>query len=79
DGELYDAILRGVDGTAMPAWGDMLTVNDIWDVTNFIRTIPNGGLLTDDLDPTMMVSPPDILPIDATPVVDPVAPDQENP
>ncbi|MGA7731144.1 MAG: cbb3-type cytochrome c oxidase subunit II, partial [Chloroflexia bacterium] len=42
DGELYDAILRGVDGTAMPAWGDMLTVNDIWDVTNFIRTIPNG-------------------------------------
>ena len=45
DGEMYDAILFGVDGTAMPAWGDMLTVNDIWDVTNFIRTIPNGGLL----------------------------------
>jgi len=71
DGELYDAILRGVDGTAMPPWGDLLTVNDIWDVTNFIRTIPNGGLITDDLSADMMVSPPDILPIDITPVPTP--------
>jgi mono/diheme cytochrome c family protein len=69
DGEMYDAILFGVDGTAMPAWGDVLTVNDIWDVVNFIRTIPNGGLLRDDLDPSMMVSPPDVKPIDVTPIV----------
>jgi cytochrome c oxidase cbb3-type subunit 2 len=68
DGELYDAILFGVDGTAMPAWGDILTVNDIWDVTNFIRTIPNGGLLRDDLDASMQVSPPDVKPIEATPI-----------
>jgi cytochrome c oxidase cbb3-type subunit 2 len=68
DGEMYDAILFGVDGTAMPAWGDMLTVNDIWDVTNFIRTIPNGGLLRDDLDQSMMVSPADVKPIDSTPL-----------
>jgi len=67
DGELYDAILFGVDGTAMPAFGDMLTVNDIWDVTNFIRTIPNGGLRQDP-DPSMMVSPPDVKPIEATPL-----------
>jgi cytochrome c len=67
DGELYDAILFGVDGTAMPSWGDMLTVNDIWDVTNFIRTIPNGGLLRDP-EPSMMISPPDIKPVDATPL-----------
>lgn len=72
DGELYDAILFGVDGTAMPAWGDQLTVNDIWDVTNFIRTIPNGGLLTDQLDASMMVSPGDIVPVQATPL--PVGP-----
>ena len=67
DGELYDAILFGVDGTAMPAWGDMLTVNDIWDVTNFLRTIPRGGL---ERDPTadMMVSPGDVKPIELTPV-----------
>lgn len=71
DGELYDAILFGVDGTAMPAWGDMLTVNDIWDTVNFIRTIPNGGLLKDELDPSMMVSPPDVRPIDATPIAAP--------
>jgi cytochrome c oxidase cbb3-type subunit 2 len=67
DGELYDAILFGVDGTAMPAWGDLLTVNDIWDVTNFIRTIPNGGLKTDNLTASMMVSPGDIKPIEVTP------------
>ena len=67
DGEMYDAILFGVDGTAMPAFGDMLTVNDIWDLTNFLRTIPNGGL---ENDPTtsMMVSPADVKPIEATPL-----------
>ncbi len=67
DGEMYDAILFGVDGTAMPPWGDMLTVNDIWDVTNFLRTIPNGGL---HRNPTadMMVSPGDYKPIELTPV-----------
>ena len=68
DGEMYDAILFGVDGTAMPSWGDLLTVNDIWDTVNFLRTIPNGGLKQDDLDPSMMISPPDVRPIDATPV-----------
>jgi cbb3-type cytochrome oxidase cytochrome c subunit len=73
DGELYDAILFGVDGTAMPAWGDILTVNDIWDATNFIRTIPNGGLQTDNLSASMMVSPSDIKPIEVTPVASPGA------
>ncbi|HKP53353.1 MAG TPA: cbb3-type cytochrome c oxidase subunit II [Chloroflexia bacterium] len=68
DGELYDAILFGVDGTAMPSWGDILTVNDIWDTVNFIRTIPNGGLTRDDLDPSMMISPPDVRPIDVAPL-----------
>lgn len=68
DGEMYDAILFGVDGTAMPPWGDLLTVNDIWDTVNFLRTIPNGGLREDNLDPSMMISPPDVRPVDATPV-----------
>ncbi len=49
DGQMYHAILLGQEGTAMPAWGDILTVNDIWDLTNFLRTIPGGGL---DSDPT---------------------------
>jgi mono/diheme cytochrome c family protein len=73
DGELYDAILFGIDGTAMPPWGDILTVNDIWDVTNFIRTIPNGGVLR---DPTsdMMVSPADVKPIEVTPLALPGEP-----
>lgn len=68
DGEMYMAILHGVDGTAMPAFGDLLTVNDIWDLTNFIRTIPNGGLVREDLDASMMISPPDVKPIDSTPL-----------
>lgn len=74
DGEMYDAILFGVDGTAMPAWGDVLTVNDIWDLTNFIRTIPNQGLQRDDLDASLMVSPGDIKPIEATPLALPQQP-----
>ena len=64
---MYDAILFGVDGTAMPAFGDILTVNDIWDLTNFVRTIPNGGLLRDP-DPSMMISPADVKPIEVTPL-----------
>ena len=74
DGEMYEAILFGMDGTAMPAFGDLLTVNDIWDVTNFIRTIPNGGLLRDDLDASMMITPPEVRPIDATPITLPSDP-----
>ncbi|HMA38162.1 MAG TPA: cbb3-type cytochrome c oxidase subunit II [Chloroflexia bacterium] len=78
DGELYDAILFGVDGTAMPAWGDMLTVNDIWDVTNFLRTIPNGGL---QREPTadMMVSAPDYKPIELTPLTTMLTPPPASP
>ncbi len=74
DGEMYDAILFGVDGSAMPAWGDLLTVNDIWDTVNFVRTIPKGGLTRDDLDPSMQISPPDVRPIDATPIALPDIP-----
>jgi hypothetical protein len=41
----------------MPAWGDYLTVQDIWDVINFLRTIPNGGLAVpdDQLNSNMVV------------------------
>jgi len=70
DGEMYDAILFGVDGTAMPAFGDILTVNDIWDLTNFVRTIPNGGLQRDPVA-SMMISPADVKPIEATPLTVP--------
>jgi mono/diheme cytochrome c family protein len=59
----------------MPAFGDILTVNDIWDVTNFIRTIPNGGLQKDP-EASMMVSPADVKPIEATPL--PLAPAPGN-
>ncbi|HUS14229.1 MAG TPA: cbb3-type cytochrome c oxidase subunit II [Chloroflexia bacterium] len=78
DGEMYDAILFGVDGTAMPAWGDQITVNDIWDVTNFLRTIPNGGI---NREPTadMMVSPPDYKPIELTPVTALLTPQPQQP
>lgn len=78
DGEMYDAILYGVDGSAMPAWGDMLTVNDIWDVTNFLRTVPKGGI---NREPTadMMVSAPDYKPIQLTPLRDMLTPQPAAP
>ena len=48
EGQYYHFLLFGLPGSAMPAWGDYLTVQDIWDVINFLRTIPNGGLKVSD-------------------------------
>jgi cbb3-type cytochrome c oxidase subunit II len=58
EGQLYHFLLFGLPGSAMPAFGDFLTVNDIWDVINFIRTIPNGGLEVPEtqLLPQLMVT-----------------------
>jgi mono/diheme cytochrome c family protein len=57
EGQYYHFLLFGLPGTAMPAWGDYLSVQDIWDVINFLRTIPNGGLTVpdDQLNPNMVV------------------------
>jgi cytochrome c oxidase cbb3-type subunit II len=43
-GDFYYRILRGWPGTAMENFGDRLSVNDIWRVVLFIKTIPNGTL-----------------------------------
>jgi mono/diheme cytochrome c family protein len=60
EGQLYHFLLFGLPGSAMPAWGDFLTVNDIWDLINFLRTIPNGGLKTpaDQLNSSLQVTGP---------------------
>ncbi len=46
-GDFYYRILRGWAGTAMENFGDRLSVNDIWRVVLFIKTIPNGTLRED--------------------------------
>jgi cytochrome c oxidase cbb3-type subunit 2/cytochrome c oxidase cbb3-type subunit I/II len=43
DGERYYRILVGGKGTAMENFGTRLSVEDIWRVILFLRTIPNGG------------------------------------
>ena len=43
-GDFYYRILRGWPGTAMENFGDRLSVNDIWRVVLFIKTIPNNTL-----------------------------------
>jgi cbb3-type cytochrome oxidase cytochrome c subunit/mono/diheme cytochrome c family protein len=43
-GDFYYRILRGWSGTAMENFGDRLSVNDIWRVVLFLKTIPNGTL-----------------------------------
>jgi mono/diheme cytochrome c family protein len=50
-GDFYYRILRGWPGTAMENFGDRLSVNDIWRVVLFIKTIPNGTL-TPNRDPS---------------------------
>jgi cbb3-type cytochrome c oxidase subunit II len=43
-GDYYYRILRGIPGSAMENFGTRLRVDDIWKVTLFLKTIPNGGL-----------------------------------
>ena len=43
-GDFYYRILHGWPGTAMENFGDRLSVNDIWRVVLFVKTIPNGTL-----------------------------------
>jgi cytochrome c oxidase cbb3-type subunit 2 len=43
-GDFYYRILRGWPGTAMENFGDRLSVNDIWRVVMFVKTIPNHTL-----------------------------------
>jgi mono/diheme cytochrome c family protein len=43
-GDFYYRILRGWTGTAMENFGDRLSVNDIWRVVLFLKTIPNDTL-----------------------------------
>ncbi len=43
-GDFYYRILRGWSGTGMENFGDRLSVNDIWRVVLFVKTIPNGTL-----------------------------------
>jgi len=43
-GDFYYRILRGWPGTAMENFGDRLSVDDIWRVVMFVKTIPNHTL-----------------------------------
>src|SRR5207244_1079998 len=46
-GDFYYRILRGWPGTAMENFGDRLSVDDIWRVVLFLKTIPNHTLQKD--------------------------------
>ncbi|HLZ73027.1 MAG TPA: CopD family protein [Dehalococcoidia bacterium] len=39
DGQLFDWISNGIQRTAMPAWKDKLTVQQRWDLLNYLRTL----------------------------------------
>jgi cytochrome c oxidase cbb3-type subunit 2 len=43
-GDFYFRILRGWTGTGMENFGERLSVDDIWRVVLFVKTIPNGTL-----------------------------------
>jgi cytochrome c oxidase cbb3-type subunit 2 len=48
-GDFYYRILRGWPGTGMENFGERLSVDDIWRVVLFVKTIPNGTLKKDVL------------------------------
>src|SRR5213079_1172568 len=43
-GDFYYRILRGWPGTGMENFGERLSVDDIWRVVLFVKTIPNHTL-----------------------------------
>ena len=54
-GAYYWRILRGIPGTAMENFGTRLSVDDIWKVVLFLKTIPNGGLTAEVPTPDMYI------------------------
>lgn len=54
-GAYYWRILRGVPGTAMENFGTRLSVDEIWKVVLFLKTIPNGSLTADVPTPDMYI------------------------
>ena len=54
-GAYYWRILRGVPGSAMENFGTRLSVDDIWKVVLFLKTIPNGGLTAEVPTPDMYI------------------------
>jgi cbb3-type cytochrome oxidase cytochrome c subunit len=55
-GDFYYRILRGWPGTGMENFGDRLSVDDIWRVVLFVKTIPNHTL-----DPNVVPEPKDYI------------------
>lgn len=54
-GAYYWRILRGIPGTAMENFGTRLSVDDIWKVVLFLKTIANGGLTAEVPTPDMYI------------------------
>lgn len=42
DGELFYFISRGIPGTAMPAWRDVLTETQRWELLAYLRAVAAG-------------------------------------
>jgi cbb3-type cytochrome oxidase cytochrome c subunit/cytochrome c553 len=64
-GTFYETIFGGRPGTAMHPFGNRLTVEEIWSLEWFLRTIPNGG--AENVPTTDMVVPFEVTAPGATP------------
>ncbi len=60
DQDIFDKINIGHKATAMIAWGEVLTSNQIEELVNFIRTLPSGGTNTNQGVPSFSA---DVMPI----------------
>ncbi len=59
DQELFWIIQNGIRFTGMPAFGKVETPDHIWDLVNYVRTLPGGsqsGNSTSDPDPSSMAA-----------------------
>jgi len=47
DQELYWIIQNGIRFTGMPAFGDVETPDHVWDLVNYVRTLPGESTKAD--------------------------------
>ena len=39
DGAIFDFVMDGIDGSAMPSFADEMSENDVWNLVNYLRTL----------------------------------------
>lgn len=82
DGQIFLWIKNGYPGTSMPAWGNRLSDDQIWQLVLFLRTfapLPVAGSGTSQAIPTLPIPDQPVRPTDTLPTPTPAVPTSDEP